>query len=317
MSDQPFPGFQPPVENWSKLPHQLIDEFSNISSVSELKVILYILRHTWGYNDEDKRITNDEFCNGRRRKDGTRIDGGCHLSPKSVRSGLSDAVAHGYISIEEDASDLARIKRWYSLRLGGENVTPGGEKVTPRGVKSNPRTEKETRERNLGEETAPPVAPQPKTEPVSAPVSAPAVAPYPALGEFGNTGTAGQWANARGQRIASAPGYKKEMKPVMAALLTAHHIQTAALDDSDLRTKWMRQTVRFHEAGLTDAAAVEALSRRWYTEHPFGQKGQPPLALSDQLLNLHYSKKNTTPAAAEENPPAFQVVFTDDDEWRA
>jgi len=42
-----FPGFTEPTENWSKLPHSLIGALPDIRTVAELKVILYILRHTW------------------------------------------------------------------------------------------------------------------------------------------------------------------------------------------------------------------------------------------------------------------------------
>ena len=114
-----FVGFGAPTQNWSKLPHELINELSNIDSVSELKVILYILRHTWGYHDTEKRITNDEFCNGRKRGDGTRIDNGCGLSPKSVRAGIANAVEHGYITVEIDSRDLARQKHYYAINSGG------------------------------------------------------------------------------------------------------------------------------------------------------------------------------------------------------
>jgi len=34
--------------------------------------VLYILRHTWGFQDTSKRITSDEFEHGRKRIDGTR-----------------------------------------------------------------------------------------------------------------------------------------------------------------------------------------------------------------------------------------------------
>ena len=139
-----FVGFGAPTQNWSKLPHALINELSNIDSVSELKVILYILRHTWGYHDTEKRITNDEFCNGRKRGDGTRIDNGCGLSPKSVRAGIANAVEHGYITVEIDSRDLARQKHYYAINSGGEKVTPRGGESNPQGGESNPRTEKDT-----------------------------------------------------------------------------------------------------------------------------------------------------------------------------
>lgn len=108
--------FGEPKENWSKLPHVLTDEYlSQFTSLSELKVVLYILRHTWGYHEEYKRITIDEFANGRKKKDGARMDTGCGMSENAIRDGLKRAIAHEFIFMHEDASDAARIKRYYSL----------------------------------------------------------------------------------------------------------------------------------------------------------------------------------------------------------
>jgi len=149
-----FTGFEEPQANYSKLPHALIDELNNINSVSELKVILYILRHTWGFRDSDKKITIDEFSNGRKRADGSRMDGGCGIHPNSVRAGLDAAIEHGYILMEEDASDLARNKRRYSINSRGAKVEPPrGAKVEPLRSKVEPRTEKETTRKTQEKET--------------------------------------------------------------------------------------------------------------------------------------------------------------------
>lgn len=174
-----FPGFQPPTENWSRLPNEIIDQLPEIRSIAELKVILYILRHTWGYGDSEKRISIEEFCTGRVRADGSRIDAGCGISANSVRSGLDAAVEHGFISVLVDDSDLARIKKYYAIReIGGGdflNRKTGVQKLNPTPQKVNsgvqelsagvqllnpgipkvePRTKKETIERNLEKKTS-------------------------------------------------------------------------------------------------------------------------------------------------------------------
>lgn len=119
-------GFDMPMENWSKLPHDLIAQFDKIRTISELKVILYILRHTWGFQDEWKKITMDEFVNGRRTNNlkyachcdkcnGKRIDHGVSMAAKNIRDGLKRAVDHRFINVEIDDSDKARVKKYYSL----------------------------------------------------------------------------------------------------------------------------------------------------------------------------------------------------------
>lgn len=182
-SSSQFEGFDVPRQNWFKMPNIWTDITAEITGIAELKVVEYVLKHTWGYQEFDvpKHITNEEFMNGRRRKDGTRIDKGTGLSKKSVISGLKNAVAHGLLIEEIDDSDRARVKKFYYLRMapwveeerqtkdehgdepleidddesggvkkgnaGVKKVYPGVTKVYPRGVESILRTEKDTLER--------------------------------------------------------------------------------------------------------------------------------------------------------------------------
>lgn len=187
-----FPGFDIPRQNWFKLPNNWTDITAEITSLAELKVVEYVLKHTWGYQEYGlrKRISNDEFMNGRRRKDGTRIDNGTGLSKPSVIAGLKSAIKRGLLIEEVDDSDKARVKKYYSLRMvastdddpdigddddgdtpptptdpepkeggvkdlnaGVKNLYPGVKDLYPRGKESLPRTEKDTLARHLQEET--------------------------------------------------------------------------------------------------------------------------------------------------------------------
>lgn len=148
MTDRTFQGFGTPEENWSKLPHTLIAALSLIETVSELKVILYILRHTWGYHETEKRISLDEFANGRKRRGGERLDDGTGLSIPSIRNGIKRAIDHGFVSVEVDDSDKARVKKFYSLNQSVKLLHPDCKSFTPRVKESFNRTKKETSERN-------------------------------------------------------------------------------------------------------------------------------------------------------------------------
>jgi hypothetical protein len=114
-----FKGFEPPRGNYSKLPHALIDQLPLIDNMAELKVVLYTLRHTWGFSEygKPKRITLDEFMHGRKKADGTRLDFGTGLAESSVTLGLEKAVKHGFLVVLIDDSDMARRKRWYGLNM--------------------------------------------------------------------------------------------------------------------------------------------------------------------------------------------------------
>src|SRR5215217_6671 len=119
-SRQPqFPGFERPQQNWFKLPSAWTDMTAKVTSLAELKLVEYVLKHTWGYQEYGlkKKISIDEFMHGRKRKDGTTIDQGTGLSKQSVIDGSKNAVKHGFLEVEKDDSDQARKKRYYSLKM--------------------------------------------------------------------------------------------------------------------------------------------------------------------------------------------------------
>jgi len=89
-----FNGLQIPVT--IEIPAELTDQM-RIMTGSELKLVLYILKHTASLGRKYKRITIDEFQNGCKREDGTRIDSGTGLSRPSILDGLKRAEEHGFI----------------------------------------------------------------------------------------------------------------------------------------------------------------------------------------------------------------------------
>ena len=92
-------------------------------------MVEYVLKHTWGYQEYGltKHITTNEFMHGRQRKDGSRMDRGTGLSKPSVIDGLKKAVIHGYLVESVDASDCARIRKSYALKM----LTSRGEDYDP------------------------------------------------------------------------------------------------------------------------------------------------------------------------------------------
>jgi hypothetical protein len=167
-----FAGFDRPESNFFRMPNSWTDITAEIDSIAELKVVEYILRHTWGYQEYGikKHITIDEFVNGRRRQDGSRMDKGTGLSERAVYDGLRKAVENGLIDEEIDDSDRGRVKKSYSLRMRQngradeelQTLQPGVQTLHPplqalhpdpqtlqaRGASDAPRTEKETQERH-------------------------------------------------------------------------------------------------------------------------------------------------------------------------
>lgn len=149
-TDEPkFKGFSVPQQNWFRLPNSWTDITADIQSLAELKIVEYVLRHTWGYQEYgiSKRISTDEFMEGRKRADGSRMDRGTGLSNKSVIDGIRRAIEDGFLVEEIDDSDKGRIKKYYALKMlpeGMEEVHTPMKKVHSRGVDSPSQTEGST-----------------------------------------------------------------------------------------------------------------------------------------------------------------------------
>lgn len=111
------------------MPNEWINICAEISSLAELKVVQYVMRHTWGGQEYGirKRISIDEFMNGCWRRDGERMDKGTGLSKPSVIVGLRRAVERGLLIEEIDGSDKGRGKKYYSLRMNPEGLSESGE----------------------------------------------------------------------------------------------------------------------------------------------------------------------------------------------
>jgi hypothetical protein len=129
----PFAGFDPPESNFWRLPNNWFDLAAHFTSWAEHKVIEYILRHTWGYHEYGivKLITMDEFMHGRKRRDGSRLDAGCGMAENSIKKGINDAVAHGFLIVQTDDSDRGRIKKYYAPRMRSTHTDDGQHTVTP------------------------------------------------------------------------------------------------------------------------------------------------------------------------------------------
>ena len=125
-----FSGFDTAQQGWFDVPNEWTDICAGINSLAELKVVQYVMRHTWGGQEYGirKRINIDEFINGCRRRDGERMDKGTGLSKSSVIAGLRRAVEHGLLVEEIDGSDKGRGKKSYFLRMNPEG-TLGAEEA--------------------------------------------------------------------------------------------------------------------------------------------------------------------------------------------
>src|SRR5579884_3443066 len=175
MSENSFEGFPPPTKNFFSLPNEMVNIIAHITNMAELKIILYVMRHTWGFHEYGitKSISTDEFMRGRRKQDGTRMDEGTGLSNRSVIDGIQAAIQHGYLICEIDTSDRARTIKSYALKMAPpyeessqgtyeessqgtyEESSQGTYEESSQGTyeESSHRSEKDTREKHLEKNT--------------------------------------------------------------------------------------------------------------------------------------------------------------------
>jgi DNA-binding PadR family transcriptional regulator len=164
--------FSPPNSNYFRVPNEWINTYRGISNLAEFKIVMYVMRHTWGFQEYGmkKRISIDEFMYGRKYADGSRMDEGTGLSKQSVVDGIKRAVADGILEEETDDTDKARKRKSYSLNMskfwpsGTQNLdqesrpqmskpwTAPVDKLDTNGLNYRHRSEKETSRKTLEKE---------------------------------------------------------------------------------------------------------------------------------------------------------------------
>jgi DNA-binding PadR family transcriptional regulator len=149
MSDEQkkFEGFPDVTGNFTQVPNiafQIMHELSG----AEYKCLMYIIRHTYGFDEPIKAITLDEFQNGRKRRDGTRMDKGTGLSKQTIISALKSLLEAGYLIVEKNDSDKARKERVYGVNRMSKNLTSDVKKLDIDGQEIRHRTEKYTIDKN-------------------------------------------------------------------------------------------------------------------------------------------------------------------------
>jgi len=66
----------------------LFDELLSLLSGAELKVLLYLMRRTFGFKKDSDSISLSQICRGISRKDGTALDHGTGLSQSTAQLAL-------------------------------------------------------------------------------------------------------------------------------------------------------------------------------------------------------------------------------------
>src|SRR6266536_5174085 len=128
----PFRGFRSP--NYSPVPDELFDELLVELSGAELKVLLYIIRRTFGFKRDSDNISLSQMLQGIRTHDGRILDRGVGLSKKTLLLVLRTLEERGIILTERrQSAEKGNEPTAYCLNVIGVDPAP-----PPREEKSTP-----------------------------------------------------------------------------------------------------------------------------------------------------------------------------------
>ena len=159
-----FDGFQSP--NYTIVPDELFDQLLAYLSGAELKVLLYIIRRTFGFKRESDSISLSQMLHGITTNDGRILDHGAGLSKPTLLQALRSLQEKHVIQTERRRSvERGDEPTVYRLRFaGGESrgkeLRPpvvkkvdqgGGQEILP-GPWSRNLTTQETVDRKTAEQ---------------------------------------------------------------------------------------------------------------------------------------------------------------------
>jgi hypothetical protein len=98
----PFKGYSGP--SYTMVPDELFDEQLSDLSGAELKVLLYIMRRTFGFKKEADDISLNQICRGITTRDGRVLDKGTGLSQSTVVVALKGLVEANIATSEHRSS---------------------------------------------------------------------------------------------------------------------------------------------------------------------------------------------------------------------
>ena len=97
-----FEGFASP--NYTQVPDELFDQLLPVLSDAELRVLLYIIRRTFGFKRDSDAISLSQMVKGIITRDGQVLDTGTGLSKSTVARGLKGLRDKGVILATRNAS---------------------------------------------------------------------------------------------------------------------------------------------------------------------------------------------------------------------
>lgn len=140
-----FPGFRSP--KYTQVPDELFDELLSKLNESELKVLLYIIRRTFGFKKDSDNISLAQTCKGIKTKEGKVLDTGTGLAKSSVARAIK-GLEEKNIIIARRRKDQKKgfLPTTYSLNIIHSPLSQNKTRVVPLAVQGLvPKRDKQER----------------------------------------------------------------------------------------------------------------------------------------------------------------------------
>lgn len=125
---EPFHGFEGP--NYTQVPDALFDELLAFLQGAELKVLLYIVRRTFGFKRDSDTISLSQMQNGITTREGKVLDHGTGLSKPALLKALR-SLQDKQIIVAERQRSIERGDQPTVYRLNVRDETPGKKTLPP------------------------------------------------------------------------------------------------------------------------------------------------------------------------------------------
>ena len=117
-----FPGFGRPT--YTMVPDELFDELLPDLSGAETKVLLYIIRHTFGWKKNSDNISLKQMAEGIRTRDGRVLDRGAGVSKSAAAQAVKELVDRGVIlAVRNRSMEKGDEPTTYTLRFREDPVS--------------------------------------------------------------------------------------------------------------------------------------------------------------------------------------------------
>ena len=124
------------IPNFTQVPNIVLDNMMSSLNESELKVLLYICRRTYGFHKEKDAISLSQITDGI-MVNGERLDKGTGLSKRAVVSAISSLTLKNIISCNKDG--------YVNIYQIVQNSNQNGANFTPK-IVQNSNTQKKEKE---------------------------------------------------------------------------------------------------------------------------------------------------------------------------